>query len=65
MWTKRCVATCKSGHQCKRRSIWATWCFAFQGERYKTPTWVETCSHHLDFTSVVTTMDIRHHTRKV
>lgn len=65
MWTRRCTAENKSGSQCKRRSTTAVWGFSFQGEKFRTATWSETCTQHVDMTHMVAMMDIRMHTREV
>lgn len=63
MWTKQCLATTKRGKQCKRRSIWAVWTFQCWGEKFDRPTWIESCSHHLDMCGQVAMQDIRHFTK--
>lgn len=60
MWEHQCQATRKRGGQCTRKSTHALWTFAFDDVRFESATWVETCSHHLDFSGgIVSMLDIR------
>lgn len=59
MWEHKCMAERKRGGQCTRKSTTAVWCFQFQTERYRNPTWVETCGYHwTEAQSIVSTLAI-------
>lgn len=46
MWEHRCMYKGKK-HRCKRKSVNALWCFAFQSEKFDHVTWIETCGNHM------------------
>ena len=67
MWSKQCVADTKSGNQCSKRSLEAYWVHSFQGEQFRSATWVEVCETHAVnaiLGGMVTSMDIRHFTKR-
>lgn len=47
MWERKCSATTQKGNPCRHVTLWAVWCFGFQGERFDQATWVESCGLHL------------------
>lgn len=68
MWTGQCQAVTVKGHQCSKRSLEAYWVHSFQGEKFDNATWVEVCETHVITAmlgGMVTSMDIRHYTKKV
>jgi len=61
MWSHQCQADRKRGGTCTRKSTTGVWCFKFQGERFPSATWVETCGHHVtEAQSIVSMIEIGH-----
>jgi hypothetical protein len=66
MWEGRCLAETLKGERCAKRSLEAYWVHSFQGEKFDSATWVETCETHAFEALVggmVAALDIRHHTK--
>lgn len=67
MWDGQCIAETQIGNQCSKRSLEAYWVHSFQGEKFRSATWVEVCETHVVnalLGGMVASMDIRHWTKR-
>lgn len=60
MWEHRCLATRLDNERCTKSSRYAFHCFEFEGEQFKSATWVEVCETHQSVPTQIVTgwMDI-------